>query len=49
MQRYERVTLAKVFSFEFYEIFNSTYFVEYLRTAASELGIRCIFPFLKSV
>ena len=31
------MTLAKVFSSEFYEVFDTTYFVEYLQTAASEL------------
>ena len=31
------MALAKVFSSEFYEDFNNTYFIEYLRTAASEL------------
>ena len=29
-------TPAKVFSFEFGEIFKNTYFIEYLQTAASE-------------
>ena len=31
------MTLAKVFSSEFYEVFDTTHFVEYLQTAASEL------------
>ena len=52
LQLYWKVTLAKVFSCEFYEVFNNTYFVEYLQTAAFELVlyyIRHIFPFLKSI
>ena len=34
---YEKMTLAKVLSCEFCEVFQNTYFVEYLRTAAPEL------------
>ena len=37
MQLYWKVTLANVFSSEFYKVFSNTYFVEYLRAAASEL------------
>ena len=37
LQLYEKRTLAKVFSCEFWEVFQNTYFGEYLRTAAPEL------------
>ena len=34
------MTPEKMFSCEFCEVFKNIYFVEYLRTAATELGIR---------
>ena len=35
-----------MFSCEFCEVFKNIYFVEYLRTAATELGIRCKYSYL---
>ena len=34
---FNEVSGIKVFSCEFYEVFNNTYFAEYLRTATSQL------------
>ena len=43
------MTLAKVFSFEFFEVFKNTYFVEYLLTAAFELASYKVYIFLSEV
>ena len=43
------MTPAKVFSCEFCDVFKNTYFVEYLRTAASESGRYKVYIFLSEV
>ena len=43
------MTLAKVFSCEFYEVLKNNYFVEYLRTAASESVWYLVYTLLSEV
>ena len=49
LQLYLEVTPEKEFPCVFCEVFKNIYFVKYLQRAAFELGVRCVFSFLKSV